>query len=115
MQKTELIVAVAKATGATQVDAGKIINATIDAIVNELKAGNKVTLTGFGTFEVRNTAARTGTNPATGKKIQIPAGKRAAFGAGAVLKAAVSGKKPAAKKATAKKAAAKKPAKKSAK
>jgi DNA-binding protein HU-beta len=115
MQKTELIAAVAKSTNATQVDTGKIVNAVIDSIIAELKAGNKVTLTGFGTFEVRNTAARTGTNPATGKKIQIPAGKRAAFSAGAVLKAAVSGKKPAAKKATAKKAAAKKPAAKKAK
>ncbi|MBX3064159.1 MAG: HU family DNA-binding protein [Anaerolineae bacterium] len=111
MQKTELIAQVAKETGATQAETAKIVNATIDAVVGALKAGSKVTLTGFGTFEVRKTAARPGTNPSTGAKIQIPAGKRAAFSAGAVLKSAVSGKK-AAKKAAAKKAPAKKAAKK---
>jgi len=110
MQKTELIAQVAKSTGKTQVDTASVVNAAIDAIIAELKAGNKVTLTGFGTFEVRKTAARTGTNPSNGQKIKIPAGQRAAFSAGAVLKTAVSGKKPAAKKPAAKKAAAKKPA-----
>jgi DNA-binding protein HU-beta len=92
MQKTELIAKVAKDTGVTQADTAKVVNAVIDSIVEALKAGDKVTLTGFGTFEVRNTAARTGTNPATRQKIQIAAGKRAAFSAGAVLKNAVSGK-----------------------
>lgn len=110
MQKTDLIAKVAKDTGATQAESAKIINSAIDSIVAALKSGEKVTLTGFGTFEVRKTAARTGTNPSTGAKIQIPAGKRAAFSAGAVLKSAVSGKKAAAKKPAAKKPAAKKPA-----
>ncbi len=103
MQKTELIAKVAKDAGVTQADTAKVINTTIDAVIHALTTGDKVTLTGFGTFEVRKTAARTGTNPSTGAKIQIPAGKRAAFSAGAVLKAAVSGKR-----------SAKKPAKKAA-
>ncbi len=108
MQKTELIAKVAKDTGLTQADTAKVINATIEAIIAVLKDGkDKVTLTGFGTFEVRKTAARVGTNPSTREKIQIPAGKRATFSAGAVLKKAVTGKaeKPApkAKKAPAKK------------
>ena len=110
MQKTELIAKVAKDTNLTQTDTGKVVNAVIESIVAALKAGEKVTLTGFGTFEVRKTAARTGTNPSTGAKIQIPAGKRAAFSAGAVLKTAVSGKKAAVKKPAEKKPAAKKAA-----
>jgi len=93
MQKTELITKVAKDTGETQANTAKIINATLDAIIAVLKDGKeKVTLTGFGTFEVRKTAARVGTNPSTREKINIPAGKRASFSAGAVLKKAVTGK-----------------------
>ncbi len=104
MGKTELIAAVAKSAGVSQVEAAKVVNATIEAITAELKAGNKVTLTGFGTFEVRKRAARAGTNPKTKQKIQIPAGKRAAFSAGSELRAAVSGKAPAKKAASGKKA-----------
>lgn len=111
MQKTELIAKVAKDTGMTQTDTAKVVNAVIDAIVATLKSGDKVTLTGFGTFEVRKTAARVGTNPSTRQKIQIPAGKRATFSAGAVLKKAVTGKEVKSKR-TAKKAAPKKAAKK---
>lgn len=119
MQKTDLIAKIAKDTGVTQVDAGKVVNAMIDSVVEALKGGDKVTLTGFGTFEVRTTAARKGTNPSTGAKIDIPAGKRAAFSAGAVLKSAVSGKKPAPSKSAAKPAKSEKtektPAKKTTK
>ena len=97
MQKTELITAVAKSTKLTQVDAGKAVNAALDAITSALKSGDKVTLTGFGTFQVRKTAARTGVNPRTRQKISIPAGKRAGFSAGSELKAAVTGKKAPAK------------------
>ena len=97
MQKTELIAAVAKSANLTQVDAGKAVNAAIQAISDALKKGDKVTLTGFGTFQVRMTAARTGVNPRTRQKISIPAGKRASFSAGSELKAAVTGKKPAGK------------------
>ena len=93
MQKTELIAHVAKEAKVSQVEAGKVINATIEAIIGALKSGDKVTLTGFGTFEVRATAARTGTNPRTKQKIQIAAGKRATFSAGTLLRDAVSSKK----------------------
>src|SRR5205823_7126067 len=92
MQKTELINQVAKDSGVSQAQAAKLVNATIDAIVKALKGGDKVTLTGFGTFEVRKTAARVGTNPRTRQKINIPAGRRASFSAGSLLREAVSGK-----------------------
>jgi DNA-binding protein HU-beta len=105
MQKTELIAAVAKSTGLTQVDAGKAVNAAIEAITGALKSGDKVTLTGFGTFQVRKTAARTGVNPRTRQKINIAAGKRATFSAGSELKGSVSGKA-APRKANGKKPAA---------
>ncbi len=97
MQKTELVAAVAKSAGVSQVEAAKVINAMLTAITDSLKAGDKVTLTGFGSFAVRQTAARTGTNPRTKQKIQIPAGKRASFSAGSELRTAVSGKKGGAK------------------
>jgi DNA-binding protein HU-beta len=92
MQKTELIAKVAKDVSMTQAETAKVVNSVLDSIVGALKGGEKVTLTGFGTFEVRHTAARVGTNPSTRQKIQIPAGRRASFSAGAVLKKAVSGK-----------------------
>jgi DNA-binding protein HU-beta len=92
MQKTELINQVAKDTGVSQAQAAKLVNATINAIANALKGGDKVTITGFGTFQVRKTAARTGTNPRTRQKISIPAGRRASFSAGSLLREAVSGK-----------------------
>ncbi len=92
MQKTELIARVAKEAGVSQVEAGKVVNSVLKVVTDTLKAGEKVTLTGFGTFEVRNTAARTGTNPRTKQKIQIKAGKRATFSAGTELRNAVSGK-----------------------
>ena len=93
MQKSELIAKVAKESMVSQAQAAAVINKALDAIVGALKSGDKVTLTGFGTFEVRKTAARTGTNPRTKQKIQIAAGKRATFSAGTLLREAVSGKK----------------------
>ncbi|GAB4547711.1 MAG: HU family DNA-binding protein [Anaerolineae bacterium] len=93
MQKTDLIKHVAEAAGVTQAEAGKIVNEVIETITNSLKSGEKVTLTGFGTFEVRVTKARTGTNPRTKEKIQIPERKRPVFSAGSNLRDAVSGKK----------------------
>lgn len=110
MQKSELIAAVAKKSNVSQTQAALIINNMLEEIVDALKGGDKVTLTGFGTFEVRKTAARTGTNPRTKEKIKIPAGKRATFSAGTELRNAVS---PKAKTAAAAKPAA--PAKKPAK
>jgi DNA-binding protein HU-beta len=93
MQKTELIAQVAKDANVSQTEAAKVVNSTLQTIVNALRSGEKVTLTGFGTFEVRNTAARVGTNPRTKQKIQIAAGKRASFSAGTLLRDAVSGKR----------------------
>ncbi len=100
MQKSELIAKVAKESNVSQTQAGAVINNAIQSIVDALKSGDKVTLTGFGTFEVRNTAARTGTNPRTKEKIQIAAGKRATFSAGTLLREAVSAKHGAGKSAS---------------
>jgi DNA-binding protein HU-beta len=93
LQKTDLIKRVAEATGNSQETTAKIVNEIIDTLVATLKAGEKVTLTGFGTFEVREAKARTGTNPRTKEKIQIAARKRVSFSPGTQLREAVSGKK----------------------
>ena len=89
MNKSELIAAVAEKTGAKKVDADKAVNAVIEAITEELKAGGKVQLVGFGTFSVRTRAARKGRNPQTKKEITIKASKLPVFKAGAGLKTAV--------------------------
>src|SRR5260221_7274779 len=98
MHKVELVAAVAKESGLNQAQSAKAVDAVVEAITKALKSGDKVTLTGFGTFEVRKTAARTGTNPKTKQKIQIAAGKRVGFKAGNTLKETVVGKKPPKKK-----------------
>lgn len=90
MNKTELIAAVAESAELSKAAAGKAIDATLDAITNALKSDDKVTLIGFGTFEVRKRAARTGRNPRTGKSIKIKASKSPAFKAGKSLKDAVN-------------------------
>ena len=89
MNKTELINAVAEANAITKKDAAKIVESTFDAITAALKAGDKVQLMGFGTFETRERAARTGINLRTKEAIQIPASKAVAFKAGKALKDAV--------------------------
>lgn len=86
MTKVELIAAVADMAELSKKDAEKAVNATIAAITNGLKDDGKVQLVGFGTFEVRERAAREGKNPATGAKISIPATKVPAFKAGKNLK-----------------------------
>ncbi len=93
MNRKELIDALADKTGSTKADADRNIAALIDIITNSLKKGDNVALVGFGTFEVRKRAARTGRNPATGETIKIKAAKAPAFKAGAGLKAAVNGPK----------------------
>jgi DNA-binding protein HU-beta len=93
MQKTDLIKRVAEAANLTQADAAKAVNALIEIVTETLKNGEKVTITGFGTFEVRESAARTGTNPRTKEKITIAARKRPTFSPGSQLREAVSGKK----------------------
>lgn len=89
MTKTELIAAVAAKTELSKKDADKAVNAVVNAITEALKAGEKIQLVGFGTFEVRERAAREGKNPATGETIQIAASKVPAFKAGKALKDAV--------------------------
>lgn len=89
MNKTELVAAVAAKAEISKKDADKAVAAVIDAVTDALKAGDKVQLIGFGTFEVRDRAAKEARNPKTGATIQVPATKVPAFKAGAALKAAV--------------------------
>lgn len=89
MTKQDLIAKVADVAGMTKVDAGKAVDAITDAVTASLKKGEKVTWTGFGTFEVRPRAARMGRNPQTGAPLHIPASKTPAFKAGKSLKDAV--------------------------
>jgi len=93
MNRKELIDALATKTGSTKADADRNIAALIEVITTTLKKGDNVALVGFGTFEVRKRAARTGRNPATGAPLKIKASKAPAFKAGAALKAAVNGAK----------------------
>ena len=86
MNKSELIDAVAAATGLTKADAGRALDATTDAIASALQQGNQVSLVGFGTFTVRHRAARPGRNPRTGETIEIKASNNPAFKAGKALK-----------------------------
>ncbi|NMB91379.1 HU family DNA-binding protein [candidate division WWE3 bacterium] len=89
MVKTDLIAKVADMAGMTKVDANKAIDAIAESIQASLAKGEKVTWTGFGTFEVRNRAARMGRNPQTGAPLHIPASKTPAFKSGKSLKDAV--------------------------
>ena len=89
MNKTELINAVAAKAEISKKDAEKALAAVLGSIEDALKAGDKVQLIGFGTFEVNERAARTGHNPKTGEAIEIAAAKVPSFKAGAALKDAV--------------------------
>ncbi len=86
MNKTELVNAIAEKAEITKADAGRALDATIEAIQETLAKGEQVSLVGFGTFSVRERAARQGRNPRTGESIDIPASKNAAFKAGKALK-----------------------------
>jgi len=90
MNKTELVDAVADAANLSKADAGRAVDAVVDSITGALKAGDTVTLVGFGTFLVRARAARTGRNPQTGATIEIKAANAPAFKAGKALKDAVN-------------------------
>lgn len=90
MNKTELIAAVAKKTDLSKKDADAAVSAVLGAITDALKAGDKIQLVGFGTFEVRNRAAKQGRNPRTGETMTVPASKVPAFKAGKALKDAVA-------------------------
>ncbi len=85
MNKTELVNAIAEAAGLSKADSKKALDATLDAIAGALKKEEKVALLGFGTFAVAERSARTGINPATKQKIEIPAKKVIKFKAGAEL------------------------------
>ena len=89
MNKTELVAEVAEKAGLSKKDAEKAVAAVIDSVVDTLKAGDKVALVGFGTFEVKKRAAREGINPLTGAKIKIAASKSPAFKAGKAFKEAI--------------------------
>ena len=90
MNKGELAAVVAEKTGLTKKDSAAAVAAVFDAITESLIAGDKVQLIGFGTFEARERAARTGKNPQTGEAIEIPASKAAAFKAGKAIKEALN-------------------------
>ena len=90
MNKTELIAAVAERTGLTKKDAERAVAATFDTIAAQLAAGEKIQVTGFGTFEVKEREARVGRNPLTGESIQIAASRTPVFKAGKGLKDGVA-------------------------
>lgn len=89
MNKTELIAVVADKAEVTQKEAELVLSAVVDTIQETLAQGEKVVLTGFGTFEVRHRVARKGRDPRTGAVIDIPAQRSPAFRAGKGLKDAV--------------------------
>lgn len=89
MNKTELISAVAEKTGLSKKDSDAAIAAVVDAITESLVQGEKVQLVGFGSFEVKKRAARTGRNPRTNEPVEIPAAKLPVFKPGKALKDAI--------------------------
>ena len=90
MNKTDLIDNVAEGADLSKADAARAVDAMISSITKALKKGDSVTVVGFGTFQVRARAARTGRNPKTGDTINIAASKNPAFKAGKALKDAVN-------------------------
>lgn len=90
MNKSELIDAVALSADISKAAAGRALDATLDTIAETLNSGDQVTLVGFGTFQVKDRAARTGRNPQTGEAIQIKASRMPGFKAGKALKDAVN-------------------------
>ena len=89
MTKADLIATMAKEARVSKVSAEKALNAFTSTVMKVLKKGDKLTLTGFGTFSVARRRARTGRNPQTGREIKIPATKVAKFKPGQLLKGAV--------------------------
>jgi DNA-binding protein HU len=92
VNKTELVANVAEKAGLSKKDAEKALSAVIESVEEALVEGDKVQLIGFGTFEVKDRAARTGRNPQTGKEIKIAASRNPVFKAGKALKDAVNNK-----------------------
>ena len=92
MTKAELISAVAEKSGLTKKDSDKAVSAVIDSVTEALVGGDKVSLVGFGTFEVKSRAARKGINPRTKEPMRIEASKLPTFKAGKALKESVAKK-----------------------
>ena len=90
MNKSDLVAAIADGSGLTKADAARALSATTGAISSALSNGDRVSITGFGSFLVRNRAARSGRNPQTGATIYISASKVPAFKAGKLLKESVN-------------------------
>ena len=90
MNKTELIAAIAEKSGITKKDAERVLSATVETITENLVKGEKVQISGFGIFEVKEREARIGRNPRTKESIQIPASRQPAFKASKTLKDSVS-------------------------
>ena len=90
MNKTQLVEKVATSAGLTKTQADAAVNAFVETLTDVLKAGDKITLKGFGTFEVRQRDARTGRNPRTGETMTIAASKVPAFKASSTLKKVVN-------------------------
>jgi len=89
VNKTDLVSSIAKKSGLTKKDVEAVLNGFLGEVTDALTSGNKVQLIGFGTFETRKRAGRTGRNPQTGKEIKIAASTVPAFKAGNKLKEAV--------------------------
>ena len=89
MNKTELIAAVAAETGLTKKDSEMAVNAFVNQVTEALKKGDKVSIVGFGSFEVKHRNARVGRNPTTKESITIPASKSPAFKAGKQFKESI--------------------------
>ncbi len=90
MNKTELVAAVAEKTGASKKDSEKLVSAVFETMTDALVAGEKVSMVGFGAFEVKERPARTGRNPRTKETIEIPASRAASFKPGKALKDAIN-------------------------
>ena len=90
MNKTELVAAVAEKSGLSKKDAERVVSATFETITAQLTKGEKVQISGFGIFEVKEREARVGRNPRTKEAVEIPASKAPAFKASKALKDTVS-------------------------
>lgn len=90
MNKSELVESMAHKTGLTKKDSEAALNAFVESVTEALKKNDKVQLVGFGTFQIRNRAARKGRNPQTKEEIRIPASKAPVFKAGKALKDTVN-------------------------
>ena len=90
MNKTELIAAVAESAGLSKKDTERVVNAALDTITNALCKGEKVQISGFGSFEIKERDARIGRNPHTKEAIEIPATRVPAFKASKALKDAIA-------------------------